>query len=83
MIVFAGIILFAIATFFLLLGLFYFNVDFAARIALFVICGLCYFLSVFAPLITVLLIRKYPKYKKLTKLFIESYIFIDTDDKNE
>lgn len=48
-----------------------------AKIATFIIVAIGFICGIAYPFITVSLIRKYPKYKKLTKLFISESIFKD------
>ena len=78
--VFASLVFFACATIFLLTALLYDKVEYDARIALLIMSGISYVFSVFFPLTTVLCIRKYPKYRMLTKFFIKDYVLIDTND---
>lgn len=75
---FASAVFCAVATFFLLLVFLYDNVDYGGKIVLFVMSGVSYLAAVLYPLITVLCVRTYPKYKTLTKFFIKDYALTDT-----
>lgn len=75
--VFPSIVMLACGLLFLFAALFYEKCEYAARIFLFVFSGLCLAFAIFYPLITLLLIRCYPKYPRLTKLFIKEYVFDD------
>ncbi|MDE7168420.1 MAG: hypothetical protein K2O28_06205 [Clostridia bacterium] len=81
LLIFASIIFCAVATFFLLLALLSDNFDYGARIVLLIMSGVSYLAAVLYPLITVLCVRTYPKYKALAKLFIKEYALVDTVDK--
>ena len=80
LLVFASAVFCAVATFFLLLALLSDNFDYGAQIVLFVMSGISYFAAVLYPLITVLCVRTYPKYKALTEFFIKKYALVDTDN---
>jgi len=67
------VIYLACAILFLCLGLLYDNVEHAARIVLYVVSGLCFLLTVLFPVATVILVRTYPKYRKLTHVFVKPY----------
>ena len=82
LLIFASIVFCAVATFFLLLALLYDNVDYGGKIVLFVMSGVSYLAAILYPLITVLCVRTYPKYRTLTKFFIKEYALVDTDDTN-
>ena len=62
---------------FLLLAIFYENVEYAARILMFVMSGLSIAAGVAYPLITLHLIKIYPKHRNITKHFIKEYVFRD------
>lgn len=79
--IFGSIIFLACATLFLCFAFLYDNVEDGVEILLLVMSGLSYFSSVFYPLTSILCIRKYPKYKKLTSLLIKDYLLIDDTDK--
>ena len=78
--IFTPVILFIISTALLLFGLLYDNVQSEAKIALFVICGICYIFGILYPILTIKLVKIYPKHKKITHLFLQPYVF---EDKNQ
>ncbi len=80
LLVFASAVFCAVATFFLLLALLYDTVDYGGKIVLFVMSGVAYLAAVLYPLLTVLCVRTYPKYKALAKFFIKEYALDDTDE---
>lgn len=69
----ACVVYLACAILFLCLGLFYDKVEYAARIVLFVVSGLSFLFSVLYPTATILCVRTYPKYRKLTHFFVKPY----------
>ncbi|MCM1289061.1 MAG: hypothetical protein NC132_00125 [Corallococcus sp.] len=77
--VFAALIYLACAILFLCLGLFYDNAEQSARAVLYVVCGVCFVLSVFYPLATVLCARSYPKHKKFAHVFLKPYLFVEEE----
>lgn len=80
-IVFAAVIYLACAILFLCLGLFYNKVEYVARIVLYVVSGVCFLLAVIYPITTVICVRTYPKYKKLTCLLVKPYFLNDEEQK--
>ena len=77
----ASVVMIILATALILFAVFYDQVQYDAQIALYIICALAYLFAVLAPLVTILCIRKYPKYKRLTKLFIDVSFLVDIDKK--
>lgn len=67
------------AVMFLCIALLYPNVEYAARIILYVCSALCFIFSVVFPLATVLCVRTYPKHKKLTHLLVKKYVLTDEE----
>ena len=47
------------------------------EIVLLIICPIIFVIGILYPIITVILIRSYPKHKKLTKLFIVDFVLKD------
>ena len=68
---------------FLLVALFYDNVEYSARIFLCCIAPLSIIAGISYPLITLHLIKIYPKHRKITKLVIKEYVFREYDFKTE
>ena len=68
---------------FLLVALFYDNVEYAARIFLYIISPLSLIVGISYPLITLHLIKIYPEHKKITKCFIKEYVFREYDGADE
>ncbi len=60
---------------FLFVSIFYDNVEYAARILLYCVAPLCIVVGVSFPIITLHLIRVYPKHRKITKHLIKEYVF--------
>ena len=75
----ASAVMIILATALILFAVFYDRIQYDAQIALYIICALAYLFAVLAPLVTILCIRKYPKYKGLTKLFIDVSFLVDID----
>lgn len=65
---------------FLLVAIFYENVETAARILLYVVSGLSLVFGVLFPIVTLHLIKIYPKHRKITALLIKEYVFREYDD---
>ena len=78
-ILFSFLLLVATIVFFFT-ALFYDNMDNGTRIMLYVLSGLCLLGLIFYPIITICLVRKYPKYSRLTKLLVKSFLFVDSSD---
>ena len=68
---------------FLLVALFYENVEYAARIFLYIVSPLSLTAGISYPLITLHLIKTYPKHRKITKHFIKECHFREYDSSNE
>ena len=68
---------------FLLVALFYENVEYAARIFLYIVSPLSLTVGISYPLITLHLIKIYPKHRKITKHFIKEYVFREYDGADE
>jgi len=81
--IFASLIFFLCGMLFLLIAIFYNNVEQSARTFLFCISPICFALSVFFPLITLKLIKIYPKHRKITRHFIKEYVFREYDHSAE
>ena len=68
---------------FLLVAIFYDNVEYSARILLYCIALLSIIAGISYPLITLYLIKIYPKHRKITKHFIKEYHFREYDFSTE
>ena len=68
---------------FLLGALFYDNVEYSARIFSYCLAALSIIAGISYPLITLYLIKIYPKHRKITKHFIKEYVFREYDFKTE
>ena len=68
---------------FLLVALFYDSVEYSARIFLYCIAPLSIIAGISYPLITLHLIKIYPKHRKITKHFILEYVFREYGGANE
>lgn len=68
---------------FLWLAIFYENVEYAARIFLYCASPLTIAAGISYPLITLHLIKIYPKHRKITKHFIKEYVFREYDGSAE
>ena len=68
---------------FLLGVLFYDNVEYSARIFSYCLAALSIIAGISYPLITLHLIKIYPKHRKITKHFIKEYVFREYDFKTE
>lgn len=68
---------------FLLVALFYDNVEYVARIFLYCLSALAIVAGIIYPLSILHLIKIYPKHRKITKHFIKEYVFIDYDGADE
>lgn len=73
-----ALILIILGSFFIILGAFYSDLT---RIIMFVVGGICFLFSILFPLSSLILIRKYPKYKKIANMFIKKEYFIDFPEK--
>ncbi len=51
------------------------KIDDAARVMIFIFTALSGVSAIVYPLVTLRLIRCYPKHRKITKLFIQEYVF--------
>ena len=77
--IFGPIIFILCGVMFLLVALFYENVEYAARIFLYIVSPLSLTVGISYPLITLHLIKIYPKHRKITKHFIKEYVFREYD----
>ena len=68
---------------FLLVALFYDNVEYAARIFLYCASSLAIVAGISYPLSILHLIKIYPKHRKITKHFIKEYVFREYDGSAE
>ena len=68
---------------FLCVAIFYENVEYAARIFLYCASLLSIAAGISYPLITLHLIKIYPKHRKITKHFIKEYVFREYNGSNE
>ena len=75
--VFAAILFFALFVFFLLLALLYEKIEYAARIMMFVVSGVCFLASFLYPTVSIYAIRNYSKHPKLAKSMINQFVFQD------
>ena len=81
--IFPPVILILCGVMFLLVALFYENVEYVARIFLFYVSSLAIIAGISYPLITLYLIKIYPKHRKITKHFIKEYHFREYDFSTE
>lgn len=65
--------------FFLLMAIFYENMEYAAQVFLFCASAVSILAAIAYPLISLHLIRTFPKHKKLAKLFVKEYVFVKCD----
>ncbi len=63
----------------LLVAIFYENIEYAARIFLYCIAILDILAGISYPLITLPLIKIYPKHRKITKIFLKEHVFKEYD----
>ena len=77
------LIFIVVGVMFLLTALFYENIDHAGRIFLYCIAPLSIIAGISYPLITLYLIKIYPKHRKITKHFIKEYHFREYDFSTE
>ena len=81
--IFAPLVFIVCGLLFLLIAIFYDNVEHAARIFLYCIAPLTVIAGISYPLITLHLIKIYPKHRKITKHFIKEYHFREYDFSTE
>lgn len=81
--IFPPVILILCGVMFLLMAIFYDNVEYSARIFLYCIAPLSIIAGISYPLITLYLIKIYPKHRKITKHFIKEDVFREYDFKTE
>ena len=81
--IFASLIFFLCGMLFLLFAIFYDKVEQSARTFLFCLSSICFALSIFLPLITLKLIKIYPKHRKITRRFIKEFVFREYDHSAE
>lgn len=78
--IFGSVIFAACGILFICIAALYEKVDPAGRLALYIIGGVSIFLAVFLPIASLLLIRVYPKYSKLTFLLLKKEIFYTPEE---
>ena len=81
--IFPPVILILCGVMFLLVTLFYENVEYAARIFLYIVSPLSLTVGISYPLVTLRLIKIYPKHRKITKCFIKEFVFREYDGSDE
>ena len=81
--IFPPVILILCGVMFLWVALFYENVEYAARIFLYCIAPLSIIAGISYPLVTLRLIKIYPKHRKITKCFIKEFVFREYDGSAE
>ena len=81
--IFPPVILILCGVMFLLVALFYENVEYAARIYLYCASSLAIVAGISYPLVTLRLIKIYPKHRKITKGFIKEFVFREYDGSAE
>lgn len=64
---------------FILVARFYVKVEYAGRIALYVIGALCLLCGLAYASLSILFIRMYPKHKKIAYMLLQEYVFNDKD----
>ncbi len=79
-IIFASIILFAMSICFLLFSLTYDNLEYLAKIFMYIISGLCFIGGLLFSVVCPILLCKYPKYKRLTRMFIKETEFLSDEE---
>ncbi|MGN0807679.1 MAG: hypothetical protein ACI4MN_04440 [Candidatus Coproplasma sp.] len=62
---------------FLLIALFYENIDHVGRIVLYVMSGITFLCAVLFPVLSVYVIRNHTKHPKLTKIMFKPFVFKD------
>lgn len=73
--IFTTAFFFAFFVFFLYIALSNEEIEYSARISIFVLSGICFFASFLYPVISIYAIRNYSKHPKLAKLIIQPYVF--------
>lgn len=76
--VFGSIIWLVCFLFILIMALTYDKIEYAAKILMFVMAGISLLASVIYPVVTIWMIRTYPKYPRLTRQMIKPY-FLNTN----
>ena len=74
---FSSIFFFAACLYFLLTAIFYENIEYAAKIFLFILSGLSFLSFVLCPILSIYAIKTYPKHPKLAKLLIKEFVFTE------
>ena len=72
---FASLVMFLISIFSFVMGLFYQNMDKASRVFCFCFASFYLLFAVFYPLLSIALIRIYPRKRKLTHFFLKEFVF--------
>jgi len=68
----------------LMLGIFYwYNLDLATSITIYIISGISILVSVLNPILTIIFVRRYPKNPKMARLFLKRHVFVSREEKNE
>lgn len=75
----ATILFFVFFIFFLLFALLYEEIEYAARIMMFVFSGGSFLAALLYPTISIFAIRNYSKHPKLAKSMIKDFVFQDFD----
>ena len=84
----AAILFFVFFVFFLLFALLYEKIEYAARMMMFIFSGICFFVSLLYPALSIYAIRNYSKRSKLAKLMINNdikedmtlYVDVESDE---
>ena len=73
--IFGSIVLLACAIFFFLMALFYENMEYGARIVVYVLASVSLIFSIAYPLTSLALIKIYPKYRNVTRFLVKEVVF--------
>ncbi len=75
--IFATALFFSFFLFFFLVALLYEKIEYAARIFMFAVSGICLVASFLYPAISIYAIKNYSKHPKLAKAMIKPFVFHD------
>lgn len=75
--IFASILFFVLFAFFLLVGLLYDKLEYAARVTMFVLSGISFLAFLLLPTVSIYAIRNYTKHPRLAKSLIKPFVFQD------
>ena len=78
--IYASVVLFACGIAIGVIGFVYDKIELSARILMYIVSGLSLVAGLVYPIVTLVLIRIYPKHKKLAHLFLKAYVFNDDRD---